>query len=149
MSDTLFQHPDTVTTGICSKCEGHKTWNHWYHHDKTLCDDCYYHGAMYKLLTKEEAVQAEKNRVAKPVDPPEPTPGMTEQFIRAHGDELFTRMMANVYGERHDPDIRVDIAHSDADGSNKSGTIHIQNADLDLTVEFADGSWNGTEIFRF
>lgn len=74
---------------------------------------------------------------------------MTEQFIETHGADLFDRMVANVYGHRDDSDIAVTIEQSDSDGLNKSGTIHVQNAAVDLSVDFADGNWNGTEIFSF
>lgn len=60
MSGTGHIDPSCVKTAICSKCEGHKTWNYWYHSDDTLCDDCYYIGGKYKNVTKEEAVEMER-----------------------------------------------------------------------------------------
>ena len=60
MSGTGYQDPSYVKTAVCSKCEGFKTWNYWYHSDDTLCDDCYYIGGKYKTLTKEKAMKAEK-----------------------------------------------------------------------------------------
>ena len=62
MSGTGYQDPDCVKTAVCSKCEGYKTWNYWWHSDDTLCDDCYYIGGKYKDLTKEEAMKLEKAR---------------------------------------------------------------------------------------
>ena len=61
MSGTGFQS-DYVKSAKCSKCEGHKTWNYWYHYDDTLCDDCYYIGGKYKNLSKEEAMALEKEK---------------------------------------------------------------------------------------
>lgn len=60
MSGTGYTDPSCVKTAVCSKCEGYKTWNYWYHIDDTLCDDCYYIGGKYKNLTKEEAMEIEK-----------------------------------------------------------------------------------------
>lgn len=61
MSGTGYTDPNYVKTAVCSKCGGHKTWNYWWHHDDTLCDDCYYAGGKYHDLTKEEAMRIEKN----------------------------------------------------------------------------------------
>ena len=60
MSGTGYQDPSCVKTAVCSKCEGYKTWNYWWHHDESLCNDCYYIGGKYKNLTKEEAMRLEK-----------------------------------------------------------------------------------------
>lgn len=39
MSGTGYTDLNFVKTAVCSKCEGYKTWNHWYHSDNTLCND--------------------------------------------------------------------------------------------------------------
>lgn len=54
MSGTGYQNNDCVKTDICSKCGLLKTWNYWYHHDSSLCDDCYYIGGKYYDISKEE-----------------------------------------------------------------------------------------------
>ena len=63
MSGTGYTDPRYVKTAVCSKCEGLKTWNYWYHHDDTLCSDCYYSGAKYYNLTKEEAMYYEREGI--------------------------------------------------------------------------------------
>lgn len=59
-SGTGYQDPDYFKTAVCSKCEGLKRWNYWYHSDDSLCNDCYYIGGKYYDLTKEEAMELEK-----------------------------------------------------------------------------------------
>ena len=60
MSGTGYTDPRYVKTAVCSKCEGLKTWNYWYHEDDTLCADCYYSGAKYFEIPKDVAVSLEK-----------------------------------------------------------------------------------------
>lgn len=62
MSGTGYSDENCVKTSVCSKCEVLKTWNHWCHHDPSLCDDCYYVGGKYHKLTKEQAVAIESQK---------------------------------------------------------------------------------------
>lgn len=54
-----MNNEEFLVYGVCSKCNGYKSWDTWYHSDETLCDDCYYVSGDYYNLTKEEAIRNE------------------------------------------------------------------------------------------
>lgn len=60
MGGTGYTDSRYTKTDICSKCEGLKTWNYWYHTNEHLCNDCYYANGKYYNMTREQAVMMEK-----------------------------------------------------------------------------------------
>jgi hypothetical protein len=72
-----------VTTGVCPHCEELKTWNHWYHHDPALCDDCYFSSGKYYKMTKEEI------EVQKIITQESQKNKLSSEFIVGTNDVLF------------------------------------------------------------